>query len=507
MTYLDKLFRTLAAEPGRIALIDADTGRSVNAAEFTDLIAHLSEALRVCTEASSGDVVAIVAPTTIEGLAVRYAAGLLGCATVYCPDANSADRLAMFLGRIDADLLIVFPETAGCSGVGQQVVSVGAVGNVDIDLLSAAVVKRPLAQAPVQPTDLCVMIATGGTTGASKASRRDWRSYARMVDSAPTSERCQLICTPLAYIAQLLADGALIGGGTVVLHRTFEPARVLQTLQSHRITHLTLVEPLLVELVDCAALASTDLSAASAISHIGADAAASLRARLLDRLGKPVLVNPYGSSEVGAVSALAAPDYSLDHPELLGSSGKPAADVMVRIVGSAERLGRTGEVGTIQVRSTVQAQGYSVAAPSSGFLPDGWFSTGDMGVLDDRGYLHVRGRAADMRVVGGLPVFPVDFQQAFCSLPEVRYAVAVPAPDGEGFGVALVARPGARVDALVDAVCAVSGDHLAPVATVVVDAVPRTEQGKPDRRALTAVLWPGSNTNRSQRATTPRQRA
>jgi fatty-acyl-CoA synthase len=490
MTYLDKLFRTLAADPGRIALIDADTGRSVTAAEFTDLVAHLSEALRVCTKVSPGDVVAIVAPTTIEGLAVRYAAGLLGCATVYCPDANSADRLVMFLDRIDADLLIVFPEAAGCSGVAQEVVSVGAVANVDIDLLSAAVVKRPLAQTPVQPTDLCVMIATGGTTGPSKASRRDWRSYARMVDSAPASERCQLICTPLAYIAQILADGVLIGGGTVVLHRNFEPARVLQTLQGHRVTHLTLVEPLLVQLVDCPALASTDLSAVSAISHIGADAAASLRARLLDRLGKPVLVNPYGSSEIGGVSALAAPDYSLDHPELLGSSGKPAADVIVRIVGSAEQLGRTGELGTIHVRSTAQAQGYSVDAPSSGVLPGGWFSTGDMGVLDDRGYLHVRGRAVDMRVVGGLPVFPVDFQQAFCSLPEVRYAVAVPAPDGEGFGVALVAEPGARVDALVVAARAVAGGHLAPVATVIVDAMPHTEQGKPDRRALTAALWP-----------------
>lgn len=489
MTYLTRLFDTLAADPGRVALVDADTGTAVTAAEFTALTARLAEALRRTTGVSPGSVVAIVAPTTVAGLAVRYAAGLLGCATVYCPDANTPDRLSVFLSRIGADLLIVFPETAVVGRAVTQVVSVGPVAGVDIDLLSVAVGAPALTHAEVRLTDVCSMVATGGTTGVSKASRRDWRSYAAMADMGDAGRRRQLIATPLAYIAQILADGVLSGGGTVFLHRAFRASEVLRTLERHHITHLTVVEPHLVELADCPDLGAVDLSAVVAINHIGADAAASLRTRLLRRVGRPMLVHPYGASEIGMVSALAPPDYSLEHPRLLGTAGRPGPGVAVRIVEHGETVCDTDHVGVIAVRSVAQAQGYTVAPAASGFGADGWFATGDLGFLDDDGYLHVRGRAVDMRTVAGRRVLPGDLQQAFCALPPVRYAVAVPSPDGNGFGLALVVESGAEPADLLDAVRS-AGEHLVPTATVVVDEMPRTEQGKPDRGVLTGLLWP-----------------
>jgi fatty-acyl-CoA synthase len=422
-------------------------------------------------------VVAIVAPTTVEGLAVRYAAALLGCATVYCPDANTPQRLTVFLGRINADLLVVFPATSDFGSAVPQVVSIGPVVGVEVDLLSVDVGTPALAHTAVRPTDVCSLVATGGTTGVSKASRRDWASCATMADLGATPDRRQLIVTPLAYIAQIMADGVLAGGGTVVLHRDFDAAEVLASIARHQITHLTLVEPQLVELVDCETLERTDLSTIVAINHIGADAASSLRSRLLARLGRPMLVNPYGASEIGMVSALGPPQYSLDHPELLGTSGLPLPGVEVRIVD-----------GTVQVRSPAQAQGYSVAPPKSGFGADGWFSTGDLGVLDERGYLSIRGRAGDLREVGGRPVLPLDLQEAFCAVAGVRYAVAVPGP--VGFGLALVVDAGTDVAAVVDIVRDSAGAHLVPVTTAVVDRIPRTEQGKPDRGALTRLLFP-----------------
>lgn len=491
MTYLDSLFRILDAEPDREVLVDADTGRTVTATEFIELVERLAEALRVSGGVSARDLVAIVAPITVEGLAVRYAAAHLGCATVYCPDADRPERLSVFLDRIDADLLIVFPETPARGVRFRHVVSVGTVAGVDVDLAAVDVAQwRRRVPTVVAASDRCVLVATGGTTGVSKASARDWQSYASMLTAEQNSSRRQLICIPLAYIAQIIADGVLTGGGTVVLQRRFSPARVLRALQDHRITHMTVVEPHLVELLDNADLDRTDLSALVAISHIGADAAASLRARLLARLPRPLLVHPYGASEIGMVSALAAPDYTLEHPRLLDSSGKPGPEVAVRIVDAEGNICGTAELGEIQVRSQAQAQGYSVALATSGFRPDGWFRTDDMGHLDDDGYLRVRGRAADMRVIAGRSVFPVDYQQAFCALPEVRYAVAVPAPAGDGFGVAFVVEPGARIEALVDAAAAHGAEHLRPVASTVVDVMPRTEQGKPDRGALTALLWP-----------------
>lgn len=214
MTYLDSLFGALTADPDRVAIVDGDTGVQITAAVFTDRVARLARGLTKLV--SAHDVVALVAPVTVDGLAVRYAAALLGCTTVYCPDAGAPQRLSRFLAQIDADLTVVFPETAAAID-GPRVVPVEAL------LHSDGTGSTPLPHVDVAPSDLCVLVATGGTTGISKASERDWRSYAELVDDGPTPGRRQLICTPLAYVAQTVADSVLIGGGMLVLHRTLEP--------------------------------------------------------------------------------------------------------------------------------------------------------------------------------------------------------------------------------------------------------------------------------------------
>jgi fatty-acyl-CoA synthase len=471
----------------------------MTAGELLDLIARLAEVLRV-EGAAIGNTVAIVAPITIEALAVRYAAGMLGCATVYCPNPSEPERLSEFIAAIAPDFVIVFPETAGPSATlaPWHVLSVGPVPNVaDILATAHSVEVQGYGQATVEDTDLCALIATGGTTGPSKASRRDWRSYARMTDLGATPGRRQLICTPLAYVAQIMADATLIGGGQVVLRRTFEPSRILQTIEDQRITHLTLVEPLLVELVDFDRLSCTDLSSLIALSHVGADAAPSLRTRLLERLGRPILVSVYGVSECGVISALAAPDYSLQHPKRLQTAGTISPGYEVRIVDTDGNDCGDGELGSILVRGPALAQGYNVTNISSGFLDDGWFDTKDVGYRDTHDLLMIRGRDADQRTVNGHLVFPGDVQQAFCALPEVRYAVAVPAPiPYEGFGVAIVVENTATVTAadLVARVRSHAGEHMVPSSATLVTAVPTTEQGKPDRRRLIRTIWDGVET-------------
>ncbi|CAN5604037.1 AMP-binding protein [soil metagenome] len=479
MTYLDKLIGALSRDTGRVVLVDADSGTSVSASELTARIARLAQALRT-TGIGAGSLVALVAPNTVDALAVRYAAGLLGCPTVYCPYQFDPDRLTAFLGAVDADLIIVFPETAAAVGAEPttRTVSVGSVPGIAEDLLAGMDSEAlPLPSAPVLPAELCALVASGGTTGVSKASRRDWQTYAAMVDSGAAPDRRQLVCTPLAYIAQMMADMALIAGGTVVLLRRFEPRRVLQAMQEYRVTHVTLVEPQLVALTDCDVLGTTDLSAVRAISHVGADCAPGLRIRLLERLGRPILVNTYGASEIGLVSVLAAPDYHLDHPELLASAGRPLAGIEVRIVDTDDNDCGPEELGSILVRSGAMAQGYSGSPTSSGFRVNGWFDTGDMGSLDAGGYLTIRGRRGDMRIIDGQRVFPKDIQDSVCLSPDVRYAVAVPDPAGAGFGVVVVPRPGAHPTGL-------------PEPAVLVETVPMTEQGKPHRQAIVDLVWP-----------------
>src|SRR6202012_6106306 len=117
------------------------------------------------------------------------------------------------------------------------------------------------------------------------ASRRTFAAWLRMLAAPPQPERRQLICTPLAYIGQVFADQTLLGGGRVVLQDRFEPADVLRVIEAERITHVGLVDPLLVDLADPPDRAVRDLSSLVAASHIGAPAAANLRRRLLGQLG------------------------------------------------------------------------------------------------------------------------------------------------------------------------------------------------------------------------------
>ncbi|HEX3977359.1 MAG TPA: AMP-binding protein [Solirubrobacteraceae bacterium] len=488
-TYVERILARANTRPYRVVI--QDSRRELSALEFRRLVLRLARALE---EAGvfPGDRVAIVPAISADAIAVRYAAGLLGCATVFCPNTGVRGRLAGFLARARADVAVVFPETASAlsemarSARSPRLLSVGPVAGA-LDLLSLdRGIRAGLAGPQVEPNALAVMVASGGTTGESKLSRRSFSGWERLVDAGPMRDRRQLVCTSLAYVAQVLVDQVLLGGGTVLLRDRFDAREILATIEAERVTHLALVEPLLVELIDHPEFGCRDLSSLVAISHVGADAAPTLRRRLLGRAG-PILAHPYGTSEAGIVSTLAGEDYALDRPERLGTAGAPLRGVDVRIERVDGSEAPRGEEGFITVRSPQVADGYDGDVVYDGFR-SGRYSTGDLGFLDLDGHLHVRGRAADQRQVCGRWVMPVDVQDALCDHPDVRYAIAVPA-DG-GFRAVVVLTPGVVTggDDL-RAFCAERhGERVAPSQIIAIDRVPVTEQGKPDRSGIVALL-------------------
>lgn len=480
-SHVELILDQATTRPDRVLISDAT--RRVTGAEFARGVRNAAQQL-ITRGITPGSVVALAAPICLEAVLVRYAAGLLGCATVVCPNAGDPERLRRFLSAAEADVLICFPASpAAAHGIhGTGFVSrTLVITNVSLN----AEPRRATAElGAVDPDRLAVLITSGGTTGDSKAGCRTFAEWRRSVDVGRCPTRRQLICTPLANIAQLLVDQTLLGGGTVVLRDRFDAAQVLRAIETESITHLCLVEPELVELADHPSLAARDLSSLVAISHIGADAAPSLRRRLLARLG-PCLAHPYGASEAGLISVLGPDEYRLDAGAVLGSAGRILPGVEVRIEGSGDAAGARS--GRIVVRSTGVASGYAGGRDSSAFRPGGWYDTGDCGYLDADGHLHVRGRAKDERLIDGVSVFPVDVQDALCGLPDVTYAVAIPTTDARGgFDVAVLRRPTSTTTAQSLHRQVPAGLGLNRLA--VIDRMPVTEQGKPDRRALQAVL-------------------
>jgi fatty-acyl-CoA synthase len=212
--YVDALLDQLENQPDRavVRYLDRDvTGGALRSAIFRH--ARALAALGV----GRGALVALFAPNCPDALAVRYAANLLGAATMFVPALANANQRAVLLARLQPTLLVVFRETAHLIPTAfEGRVAFVAIGpaSARLDELAQAQSDLPL-RGPLRADDLAVVVSSGGTTGVPKCSRRSFATYSAMVGAASCEERRQLINGPLAYLSQVLVDTTLIGGPNV----------------------------------------------------------------------------------------------------------------------------------------------------------------------------------------------------------------------------------------------------------------------------------------------------
>jgi fatty-acyl-CoA synthase len=440
-----------------------------------------------------GALLAMFAPNCPEALALRYAAHVLGAATVYLSiPAASVQRRAL-IAQLAPDLLVVFPETvryldqAGAvpfATVGTD--HAGSLGRLDVLAESASIEPMPVM---ADAADLAVVASSGGSTGVPKGSCRSFAVYSALVCAPSPRDRIQLVNGPLAYLSQVLVDITLLGGGCVVFRDAYEPSDTLATIEAEKVTHLFLVEPQLFELMDHPEFDSHDVSSLGCLTHIGASAPQSLRLRARGRFG-PIIEHVYGASEIGLVSMLAPLDHDLSHPELFTTAGRIRPGVEVRFRRPDGRLARQGEIGVIEVRSLVMASGYRGNPElTSRSYQAGWYVTGDLGRLDDEGLLHILGRAVDAQDVNGCLVTPIDIEEALCGLHSIRYAVVMRDVEAGLTIAAVIAWEGSSIDhqecrqTIADTL---GGIAAASLVLVQLERIPLTEQGKPDRAAIKA---------------------
>jgi fatty-acyl-CoA synthase len=483
---VDRIVAALEAAGERVVLVHPDG--ETTGAELLAAIRRYARALDGLG-LGPGDLVAQYAPNRPDALAVRYATHLIGAAAVYLSAPPGADRRARQLEQIAPRLVVVFPQTAHwLPATTAPVAAVGPVEGVPLrlDELAATQSSDPLASRS-RPDALGTVLSSGGTTGIPKASIRDVAAWAAAVATPPRPERRQLASGPEAYLTQILVAQTLIGGGTVVLRDDSEPAALLAAIESERITDLFLVEPQLAALIDHPDVERRDLSSLVTLTHIGASAPPALRRRAVARLG-PVLQHTYGASEMGIVSALRPDQYDPADPARATSAGRILPGVEVRFRAADGTLDPSS--GSIEVRSAAMAHGYrNRPQEQAEHFVDGWYRTGDLGRLDDHGYLHILGRATDCATVDGRLVTPTGLEDVLMGLPAVRYAVVVADLAHDRRVAAVLSWPDDEVD---PAACrtAVEAEYGAGVTTglvvVPMTDLPLTEQGKPDRAAILA---------------------
>jgi fatty-acyl-CoA synthase len=388
-------------------------------------------------------------------------------------DPAHADRAAEIADRV----LVLGPAPAGA------------------DLLALAA-RRPADPVPsrARPQDIRTIRHSGGTTGHSKGiciSYGQPRPFGPDLPVLPGEPPRLLVCTTLAHAAGLMTDKILRHGGSVVLLDAFEPGEVLAAIERERITDLFLMPPLLYQLIDHQPFADT--SSLRRVTYGGCQASPSRLADAVRVLG-PVLVQLYGQHEAGIVTALEAEDHT--RPERLRSVGRALPGCELEIRDGAGRSLPAGQVGEVCVRSDTLMQGYwKQPELTATTLRDGWLHTGDVGFLDEDGYLTIVDRLKDMINTGGGHVYTSDVEDLLDSHPEVGQSAVFGVPDADGVErvhAAVVPAPGCRPDAeqLRAMVGERRGSLYQPVRVLVLDRLPLTDAGKPDKKLLRSrAIW------------------
>lgn len=450
----------------------------------------------------SGMGVAVLAGNRPATVFVHLALHLLGCRSVWIATAPKGQQ-AEFLQLAQVDAFIYDPGSHGAAG-GEfaQVVSplpVFCLGpdGTGPDLLAHRPTTAP-PDAPEVTHEPESLFQTSGTTGRPKLVHHRhqlFRSLPGFAASWVAEGRPVLRHLSVAghwHVAtQMTAVMVLCMGGTMVLRHGFDPATFLRLVEEERISSTVLAPPMLYQLLDHPALATTDCSSLMVVTCGGS---ATIPARLIeaaDKLG-PVVRVVYAMSESPGITELPGATLDLDHPERLRSAGLPYGDVRVQVRDARGDVLPTGETGEVWVRSVLVMAGYwGEPELTRQTLVDGWMRTGDVGYLDADGYLYLVDRVSDMIITGSgsANVYTGPIEHALTAHPQVRAAAVIGVPDQE-YGEAVYAFVVPATDATV------TGDELrAHVATSLsevwkprevefVNALPMVPTGKVDKAAL-----------------------
>ncbi len=359
--------------------------------------------------------------------------------------------------------------------------------------------------ADVAEEDLAILMYTGGTTGLPKGVMLTHRNLlvsargcAAGIGFRDDDVECYVL--PLFHIAMWASLCTLMAGATLVIVRRADLEFILATIEKERCTHVNLVPTIVGWMLSLPNLDDFDLSSLRLITYAGSPMAPEILRTAIGRFGS-MFAQGYGMTEAApAVSFLSEDDHVLDGPRshLLASAGRAVPGVEVQVLGEDDEPLAPGQVGEIAVRGDNVMRGYwKQPELTAEALRGGWLHTGDMGALDEDGYIFLMDRKADMIVTGGENVYPKETEDALYEHPAVQECAVVSTPDprwGEKVLAVVALKAGASADPeeLIRHCKERLAGYKCPKAVEIWDELPKTPIGKILRRNIKRRFWPDS---------------
>ncbi len=407
-------------------------------------------------------------------------------------------------------LLPLLSEALANVPTAQHVISTGDVGPGITDSNApsqihaySGVIARGAAQADVylsdlegitlSPDDTAVILYTSGTTGRPKGVVLTHRNVvsnavsgrgAGAPETETRSEEVQLAILPLAHAYGLLASGvSYLSGALSVMLPRFDTTAVFSTIEKYHVTGFAGVPAMFVALLYSPDADNYDTSSLQYCVSGSAPLPLAILEGFEQKFGCAILEG-YGLSEASA----ALTGHSLEIPRKPGSVGKPLDNVELRIVDENDQDVPVGEVGEVIARGpNIMQSYYKMPQETQAALRNGWLHTGDMGRLDEDGYLYIVERKKDLIIRGGFNIYPRDVEEILNRHPAVAESAVVGVPSermGEEVKAFVVTRGPVDAETLMTYCRETLANYKTPSAIEFVDALPRNMVGKIDKKEL-----------------------
>ena len=499
VTLGDLLREAAAAIPDRIALVDAvedpAARRSWTYAEFLRDAERVARAL--LETFAPGDRIAIWAPNGADWIVLQQGISLAGMILVAVNPAYRARELEYVLrqsgsaGLFHTDSYRGFDTTSVTTEVRSALPELRRLVSFSDwqSFLDGGDSDRELPL--VVPTDPIQVQYTSGTTGFPKGALLHHKGLVN--EATFVAERAGMTdggvyinAMPMYHIGggAVTSFGAVAKRGTFVILPGFDAGLLLETFETYRGTHTLVVPTMLIAMLEHPDRTSRDLSSLKTIMSGAAAVPAALVHRTIDLLGCQFSIL-FGQTEMhGVISQTRITDAPADQADTVG---RPLPQLEVKIADVT-----TGEIAPVGEQGEICCRGYQnmlayyemPEATSQTIDADGWLHMGDIGTMDDRGFLKVTGRLKDMIVRGGMNIYPREIEEFLHTHPAIAEAAVIGVPDekwGEQIAAIVRLAPGAERPTAEEMriFCrAQMSAHKTPVFWSFVDALPATPTGK-----------------------------
>lgn len=378
----------------------------------------------------SGSYTGILVKNSMETAILLYALQLCGAPAVMLNNRLSPSELSFQLRDAGAGFLIYDEEFKGLAA--DSVAGMDGIACFSLGELHAAKPDALIVHDETDLDDVCTVMYTSGTTGSPKGvlqtyGNHFWSASGSALNLGLSTDDTWLCSVPLFHISGYsILMRSIIYGMHIVLHSHFDEEKTIEDIHEKRVTIMSVVGTTLARIID--RLGNRSLPPSFRCMLLGGGPAPQPLLEACRDKGIPVY-QTYGMTETASQSVTLSPEYSLSK---LGSAGKPLFPISMKIQLPDGGEAQSGEAGEILLKGPNVTPGYlNRPKETAEKIVGGWLHTGDIGRLDEDGFLYVLDRRSDLIISGGENIYPAEIESVLLSHPEIRDAGVAGMPDSK----------------------------------------------------------------------------